>query len=538
MIAAIVNWFRNASRARRDFIIIAVLAVPLFGLLLAVDAFDVVFLWTVEHAAYELEEVLALLFCLGLAAIVYGYRRLGDLRQEVAQRQKAEQEARWLARHDPLTGLPNRRQFLEDFRGLAGTLPAQQDCALLLIDLDRFKPINDLFGHRLGDEVLRVVAKRLRELVGDRGIVARLGGDEFGVLLRYANGDDFPVRLARRLVSEVPRPIPLAALSVEVGVSLGAAVIDPEKSGKMRGGASRRNRRAIVETALRQADMALYRAKLEGRGAYRFHDSEMDEDLQQRVQLEREIKGAIARGEIVPYYQPLVDLNTERTVGYEVLARWRHPTRGMLEPSLFIPIAEDTGSIADLTYALLGRAVKDARSWPDDIFISINLSPRQFADLQLPQRILGILEMGGFTPRRLEVEITETAVVQSLADTKRILQKLRDVGVKIALDDFGTGYAGLYHLRDLQLDSIKIDRSFISKMLAKSEEGKIVEAMISLAHTLGLHVTAEGVESKEVLAKLIELGCETGQGFFFGAPDAKAERHIGEVAAKRSREVA
>lgn len=461
-------------------------------------------------------------FASALAAIVYGYRRVGDLRQEVSQRQRAEQEARWLARHDPLTGLPNRRRFLEDFHSLAGTLPSQQGWALLLIDLDRFKPINDLFGHRLGDEVLRVVARRLRELVGDRGIVARLGGDEFGILLPYPKGDDLPVRLARRLVCEVPRPIPLAALSVEVGVSLGAAIVDPETSGKMRGATARRDRRACVETALRQADMALYRAKFEGRGGYRFHDSEMDENLQQRVQLEREIKDAIARGDIFPYYQPLVDLNTERTVGYEVLARWRHPTRGVLAPSLFIPIAEDTGSIADLTYALLGRAVKDAKSWPDDIFISINLSPRQFADLQLPQRMLGLLEMGGFTPRRLEVEITETAVVQSLDDAKRILQKLRDVGVKIALDDFGTGYAGLYHLRDLQLDSIKIDRSFISKMLDKSEEGKIVEAMISLAHTLGLHVTAEGVETEEVLAKLIELGCETGQGFIFGAPRPSA----------------
>jgi diguanylate cyclase (GGDEF)-like protein len=312
MIASIVNWFRNASRARRDFVIIAVLSVPLFALIVAVDAFDVVFVWIIKHASYELEEFLALLFCLGLAAVVYGYRRVGDLRQEVSQRQRAEQEAHWLARHDPLTGLPNRRCFLEDFRSLTGKLSSQQGCALLLIDLDRFKPINDLFGHRLGDEVLRVVAKRLRELVGDHGIVARLGGGEFGILLRYAKGDDRLVRLARRLVHDVARPIPLAALSVEVGVSLGAAIVDPEKSGTKRGGTTRRNRRATVETALRQADMALYRAKLEGRGGYRFHDSEMDENLQQRVQLEREIKGAIARGEIVPYYQPLVDLKTER----------------------------------------------------------------------------------------------------------------------------------------------------------------------------------------------------------------------------------
>jgi diguanylate cyclase (GGDEF)-like protein len=200
MIAAIVNWFRNASRARRDFVIIAVLSVPLYALIVAVDAFDVVFAWIIKHASYELEEFLALLFCLGLASVVYGYRRVGDLRQEVSQRQRAEQEVHWLARHDPLTGLPNRRCFLEDLRSLTGKLSSQQGCALLLIDLDRFKPINDLFGHRLGDEVLRVVAKRLRELVGDHGIVARLGGDEFGILLRYAKGDDRPVRLARRLV--------------------------------------------------------------------------------------------------------------------------------------------------------------------------------------------------------------------------------------------------------------------------------------------------------------------------------------------------
>jgi EAL domain-containing protein (putative c-di-GMP-specific phosphodiesterase class I) len=215
----------------------------------------------------------------------------------------------------------------------------------------------------------------------------------------------------------------------------------------------------------------------------------------------------------------------------------RHPTRDVLAPSLFIPIAEDTGSVADLTYALLGRAVNDARSWPDDIFISINLSPRQFADSQLPQRILGILEMGGFTPHRPEVEITETAVVRSLDDAKRILQKLRGVGVEIALDDFGTGYAGLY-LRDLQLDSIKIDWSFISKMLDKSEEGKIVEAMISLAHTLGLHVTAEGVETEQVLAKLFELGCRNRPRLLLRRSRRQGRAPYQRCAAKPSREVA
>jgi EAL domain-containing protein (putative c-di-GMP-specific phosphodiesterase class I) len=213
----------------------------------------------------------------------------------------------------------------------------------------------------------------------------------------------------------------------------------------------------------------------------------------------------------------------------------RHPTRDVLAPSLFIPIAEDTGSVADLTYALLGRAVNDARSWPDDIFISINLSPRQFADSQLPQRILGILEIRRVAPRS---RITETTVVRSLDDAKRILQKLRDVGVEIALDDFGTGYAGLYHLRDLQLNSIKIDWSFISKMLDKSEEGKIVEAMISLAHTLGLHVTAESVETEQVLAKLFELGCRNRPRLLLRRSRRQGRAPYQRCAAKPSREVA
>ncbi|MBC8012610.1 MAG: diguanylate cyclase, partial [Methyloceanibacter sp.] len=325
---------------------------------------------------------------------------------------------------------------------------------------------NDVYGHRLGDEVLKVVAKRLTR-IAQEGSVARLGGDEFGIILRYRLDSNAPERLARRIVHEFSKPIPLAALVLQVGVSVGVSTGSPgggsslamakrdggrvetalrqadmamywakaegrgryrffdrtmderlqqrvELEGEIevgvsvggtiyddqhdRDGLARRDGSA-VETALRQADMAMYRAKTEGRGMYRFFDAAMDARLQERVQLEREIKGAIARGEIVPYYQPLVDLNTQTTIGYELLARWEHPTRGLLLPEIFIPIAEDTNSIADLTYSVLSRAVRDAKDRPQDTFLSLNLSPRQFADPWLSQKILAILTEAGF-PRQ------------------------------------------------------------------------------------------------------------------------------------------
>ena len=227
-----------------------------------------------------------------------------------------------------------------------------------------------------------------------------------------------------------------------------------------------------VETALRQADMAMYWAKAEGRGCYRFFDRSMDERLQQRVELEAEIKGAIAAGQIVPYYQPLIDLDTSKTVGFEVLARWAHPKRGVLLPEIFIPIAEDTATIGQMTDHLLERAMRDAKSWPEHLFISINFSPRQISDPALAQRILGLVAKVSFPPHRLMIEITESAVVRRLEDAKAVLQSLRNVGVRVALDDFGAGYSGLYHLRELELDTLKIDRSFVGQMLDKPEEAE------------------------------------------------------------------
>ena len=269
--------------------------------------------------------------------------------------------------------------------------------------------------------------------------------------------------------------------------------------------------------------MAMYWAKSEGRGRYRFFDRSMDEKLRQRVELEAEISGAIAAGHIVPYFQPIVDLHSRKTVGFEVLARWEHPKRGLLLPDIFIPIAEDTGMIGKMTDRLLEQAMRDAKDWPEHITLSINFSPRQISDPELAQRILGILTMVSFSPRRLMIEITESAVVQRLEDAKAVLHALRKAGVRVALDDFGTGYSGFYHLRELELDTIKIDRNFVAQMLIKPEEARIVKAIVSLGRALGLKTTAEGIESEEALELLIKLGCNSGQGYLFGQAQPASE---------------
>ena len=526
-------WYRGRSRAQRDLLVTLALALPLYAIIRTVDVMDQRFGRALHTLFWEFEDVLAFLFCLGLAFMVFAWRRLSDLRAEIAQRQVAEREAYRLAHHDVLTGLPNRRRFLEEFAACHANLAGDRVIALFVLDLDHFKPINDLYGHRLGDEVLRVVAKRLQRIVGDEGTVARLGGDEFGIIMPVSRDKNAQVRLARRIAHEIPKPIALAALVIEVGVSVGVAIDDQDihttEDIAVRDGSE-------VETILRQADMAMYRAKTEGRGSYRFFDRDMDDRLQQRMKLENEIKGALSRNEILPYYQPIVELGSGTIIGYEILARWVHSREGLVPPAVFIPIAEDTGVIGELADNLLMRALADAAMLPDNIFLSFNLSPRQFADPWLSQKILAALIRANFPPHRLEVEITETAVVMRLDEARTMLQSLRNLGVRVALDDFGTGYSGLHHLRELQLDTIKIDRSFVMSMLESPEDAKLVEAIVALGRVLKLDVIAEGIETESIRDRLLELGCTTGQGFLFGRPEPIAD--VLQQPADRSRQIA
>jgi diguanylate cyclase (GGDEF)-like protein len=513
-----VAWLKGRSRAQADLAVIAAVTVPLYLILFYVNAFDLFHEWSRAHESWQLDEIIVLAFFLGLAAMAFSWRRLLDLKREKIAKESVEQHAFVSARRDPLTGLANRRCFVEEISKWAYRLPADKDCAVFILDLDRFKPINDLYGHRLGDEVLRVVASRVGESLEENGLVARLAGDEFGILMLYDKDTDAPARLARRIVTAISQPISLASLSIEVGVSVGVAVCDQESAKSLLGPDG-----SHVEALIRQADMAMYRAKTEGRGRYRFFNHAMDEKLQARLGLESQIGCAISNGEIVPYYQPLVELRTKATIGYEVLARWQHPERGLLPPSEFIAIAEDTGAIIELTDALLRQALKQAKSWESGAYVSFNLSPRQFADPWLTQRILAAVNEAGFPPQRLVLELTETALVEKLEEAKSALQSLRNLGVRVALDDFGTGHGGLYHLRVLTFDIVKIDRSFIGRMMSDPQEAKIVEALIAIGRILGLEIAAEGIETQAVLDKLIALGCNLGQGYLFGKPRPFAE---------------
>jgi diguanylate cyclase (GGDEF)-like protein len=491
---------------------------PVYLLLGWVDAFESFYQFTRTYEEWQIDELASLVLVLGVALGVFGLRRLNDLQAEVARRRTAESEATALARHDPLTGLPNRRHFLEESARLISELPAGEDAAVFVVDLDYFKPVNDLYGHQTGDRVLQEVAERLSVAMEGEGLVARLGGDEFAIFMPGIDAKAAE-RLARRLVHDLSQPIAVDALSVKIGVSIGATMTGPQPR---RHGAAPQEADDRIHGHLRHADLAMYRAKTEGRGQYRFFEQEMDEKLKLHFQLEAELAPAIAARQIVPYYQQLVELTTGEVSGYEVLARWEHPIRGLIPPVDFIPIAEDTGLISKLTICVLEQAVEEAKNWPSHVYLSVNLSPRQLADRWLAQEILGILSRSGFPPRRLEVEITESGLVEKIDEVKAILESLRNVGIRVALDDFGTGYSGLYHLRELSIDTIKIDRSFVTHMLANREEEKIVEAVINLSNAMGIATIAEGVETPEVLERLRELGCKTGQGYYFGKPqDAK-----------------
>ncbi len=417
----------------------------------------------------------------------------------------AQEHAQALARHDSLTGLPNRRVFSAELQEAIGH--AQSGSAaysVLIVDLDRFKPVNDLQGHPVGDAVLCAIARRLEDTVRKSDTIARLGGDEFAIITKVEprTHSDQVMRLAARVLGAIREPILVDDGSVEVDASIGIASCPADG--------------VDAGALLRAADIAMYRAKQEGRGTFRFFEQRMDEELRAQAALEAALKKAIADEEIRPFYQPLVDLRDNRIYGFEMLARWRHPERGSIPPDVFIPLAEQLGVIADLTRSVVRRACRDALQWSDDIDLSINISPLQLKDPLLSARLLDVLAEEGFPPSRLEIEITESALVGDVETAKASLAVLQAHGVKVSLDDFGTGYSSLYHLRAFKFDKVKIDRSFVLAMQNDSESEKIVDAILSLSRTLGLPTVAEGIETAAALRHLAERGCEYGQGYYFG----------------------
>jgi diguanylate cyclase (GGDEF)-like protein len=495
----IVSRMGSGSRLLVDIAVIFGIAALLRVLTFDLELFERFAEFSQAHENWEMDELLVTVAILSAALLVFGVRRIQDQRRELALRVAAERHATMLALHDPLTGLPNRRRLREAVAEIAST-PGRVD-ALMILDLDGFKPINDVFGHPTGDEALRVVGKRLGTLSEAGIFCARLGGDEFALLVRDRVSCKAVEAVAAEVIAAIEAPLSAGGVQHRLQVSIGIAALDlPE---------------VPPEEYLRRADVALYRAKTLPGSAHVVYEPAMDASLQQRIALERDLREALATGAVLPHYQPIVDLASGRVLKLEALARWRHPELGDVPPARFIPLAEERGLILPLTEQLLRRALSDALLWPGDIVLSVNLSPLLLVGDGFVRRLTQILAAAAFPPRRLELEVTESALGSDIEPVRAVLESLRQLGVRIALDDFGTGYSNLSRLRGLPFDELKIDASFVRSMSASPENAVIVRTIVDLGHGLGMQITAEGVEDQEQRAALIADGCRHGQGFLF-----------------------
>jgi len=473
------------------------------GVAIHLDAFERFEQFVAGHDAWQLDELFIVAMFGGLASFVLLLRRARDLRGEIGRREASEERATKLARHDPLTGLPNRRVLAEDLGAAIASVEASAaECAVFLIDLDLFKPVNDVHGHVAGDAVLIEVAARITAAVGTAGTVARMGGDEFACVITYQASADLPARLAGQILRCLHEPMMFGGIRIQIGATIGIARAPYDG--------------ITTSELLHGADLAMYKGKREGRGVYHFFDEEMDVLLRARAALEIDLRRAVRVGEIIPHFQPVIDLKEGKLLGFEALARWTHATRGPIPPDIFIPIAEDLGIVDVITYQMLRASCAAARNWPASLSLSVNVSPLQLKDPWLASRLLAILTETGMAPGRLIVEVTENAVIDDMLKAQEIFSSLQNAGVRIALDDFGKGYSSLYHLRQLRFDQLKIDRSFIHSM-DLAESAKIVSAVAGLGKSLGMPVTAEGVETIEEADALRAIGCEHAQGFLFGA---------------------
>ncbi|HJV42977.1 putative bifunctional diguanylate cyclase/phosphodiesterase [Caulobacter sp.] len=424
-------------------------------------------------------------------------------------RQGVAQIAR-LAHYDPLTDLPNRVLFQKSLaEALARRARKGDQLAVHFIDLDRFKTVNDTLGHPLGDALLREAAERLRHCVREGDTVARLGGDEFAVVQTGLSGMDGATRLAGRVVEAMAAPFELHGHQVVIGASVGvsAAPSDGEDADEL----------------LKKADMALYRAKADGRGAFHFFERAMDEQLQARRALELDLRRALQDGEFELFYQPLYHLDDERVTGCEALLRWRHPERGMVSPADFIPLAEEIGLIVPLGEWVLRTACAEAARWPEHVRLAVNLSPAQFRDRGLVTTVVSALASSGLPAQRLELEITESVLLQDSAANMTMLHDLKALGVRISMDDFGTGYSSLSYLRSFPFDKIKIDQTFVRDILHDSDAMAIIKAVLDLGSSMGVTTTAEGVETQAQLDALRGQGCAEIQGYFISRPAPAAD---------------
>ena len=432
------------------------------------------------------------------------------LKEEIVQRERSEAESRFLAYHDPLTGLANRVLFRESLQKAVHAIAHERDSvAVLFVDLDGFKSVNDTLGHSIGDVLLTDIGERLRKVAPPDALIARFGGDEFAVLMPTGPQPQTAIDLANCIVGRVSEMAVIDGHELSVGASVGIAVC--------------RDAAQDLDELLRCADLAMYRAKAEGRGTWRVYSREMDEVAQSRRQIELDLRRALTAGEFVLYFQPIVNLETMAVSCFEALLRWKHPTRGAVSPLEFIPVSEETGLIVQIGEWVIREACKQAALWPDDIRVAVNLSPTQFSRGNIVSTIVSALSRTCLRPSRLEVEITESTLLERTERNMATLAQLRDLGVRVSMDDFGTGYSSLSYLRSFKFDKIKIDKSFVSDLENDQESRAIVSAIASLSSSFGVNTTAEGVETEEQLKFITSEGCTEVQGSLFSMPVPAAD---------------
>ncbi len=451
----------------------------------------------------------ATMLALGLVVVGVGlgfvlWRRLSSsLGRSRGTLMDAEERIQRLAASDLLTGLDNRAALHDAMQAVMSRARRHgHELAVLMVDLDRFKPVNDRHGHMVGDMVLKEVARRMARCLRQSDLRARYGGDEFVVVVDETDGPGTARSAAERIIRRLSEPFQFGDLVVSIGASVGIARYPADANSD--------------DELLRKADSALYRAKQGGRGAVCLYDAKLDETLAERAALEIELREGIAAGQLVPYYQPIVDLGQRSVRSLELLCRWRHPVRGLMGPDKFIALAEDSGLIGPLTMSLLAQACKDIARFPAPWRLSFNVAPQQIQDEQLVPQLLAILTEHGVPPARLDVELTETALVNDTARARAVILALKRAGMTVTLDDFGTGYSSLAYLAEMPFDKIKIDRSFVRTLHMKPESAKIVQAIVGLSRSLGVDTVAEGVETEEQARALQRLGCHFAQGYLFG----------------------
>ena len=420
-----------------------------------------------------------------------------------------EEELAFMATHDPLTDLPNRTLIVDRIEQMLARAGRQgTTVAALFVDLDNFKAINDTLGHQVGDELLQAVAARLQGVVREVDALGRLGGDEFVVLVGDLAADASPSLVAERLLDALKQPFklgPEGETTVTIGASIGIALGDDATAGSL----------------LRDADIAMYRAKWDGRNRYAMYESGMQDVVQERMELEMDLREALVRNEFFLAYQPTLDLADMRPTGVEALIRWKHPVRGVVQPNSFIPLLEETGLITEVGRWVLAESCRQGAAWlaaGHEISMAVNVSGRQLDSDQLIDDIRAALESSGMAPERLTIEITETTLMRDVEQTARRLSAIKDLGVRIAIDDFGTGYSSLAHLQRFPVDALKIDRSFVSGLSRNKEGETLIQTLVQLGKALSIKTFAEGIEQQQELALLREQDCDNGQGFLFARP--------------------